>query len=60
MPHYNLSTRERVIALVEKGNLTAVEASRRYGVLDRNARRLFERYWDTGELVGPLVQDFGV
>jgi transposase-like protein len=43
MPHHNQSIRERVIALVEEGNLTAAEAGRRYGVPDRTARRWIER-----------------
>jgi transposase len=44
MPHHNESIRERVIALVEEGNLSAAEAGRRYGVPDRTARRWIERY----------------
>jgi transposase-like protein len=46
-PHHNQSIRERVIALVEEGNLTAAEAGRRYGVPDRTPRRWIERYRET-------------
>jgi transposase-like protein len=49
MPHHYQSIRERVIALVEEGNLTAAEAGRRYGVPDRTARRWIKRFWETGE-----------
>jgi transposase len=49
MPRHNQSIRERVIAMVEEGNLTAAEAGIRYGVSDRTARRLLERYRETGE-----------
>jgi transposase-like protein len=49
MPHHNQSIRERVISLVEEGNLTAAEAGRRYGVPDRTARRWIERYLVSGE-----------
>jgi transposase-like protein len=49
MPHHNQSIRERVIALVEEGNLTSAEASRRYGVPERTARRWIERYLVSGE-----------
>jgi transposase-like protein len=47
--HHHKSIRERVIALVEEGNLTAAEAGRRYGVPDRNARRWIKRYLVSGE-----------
>jgi transposase-like protein len=60
MPHHNQSIRERVIALVEEGNLTAAEAGRRYGVPDRTAKRWIERHRELGKLVGALVRDFGV
>jgi transposase len=49
MPHHNQSIRERVITLVEEGNLTAAEAGRRYDVPDRTAKRWIERYRETGE-----------
>jgi transposase len=49
MPHQNQSIRERVIALVEEGNLTAAEARGRYGVPDRTAMRWIQRYRETGE-----------
>jgi transposase-like protein len=49
MPHHNQSVRERVIALVEEGTLTAAEAGRRYGVPDRTARRWIERYREIRE-----------
>jgi transposase-like protein len=49
MPHHKQSIRERVIALVEEGNLTAAEAGGQYGVPDRTARRWIERYRETGE-----------
>jgi transposase-like protein len=52
MPHHNQSFRERVIALVEEGNLSAAEAGRRYGVPDRTARRWFERYQETSTRAG--------
>jgi transposase len=49
MPHHNQSIRERVIAVVEEGNLTTAEVGIRYGVPDRTARRWIERYRETGE-----------
>jgi transposase-like protein len=52
MPHHNQPIRERVIALVEEGNLTAAEAGRRYGVPDSTARRWSERYRETSRRAG--------
>jgi transposase-like protein len=49
MSHHNQSIRERVIALVKEGNLTAAEAGRLYGVPERTARRWIERYLVSGE-----------
>jgi hypothetical protein len=43
MSHHNQSIQERVIALVEEGNLTAAEAGRWYGIPDRTARRWIEQ-----------------
>jgi transposase-like protein len=49
MPHHNRSIRERVIALVEEGKLTAAEAGRWYGIPDRTAKRWIKQYRETGE-----------
>jgi transposase-like protein len=49
MPQHNQSIRERVIALVQEGNLTAAETGRRYGVPVRTVRRWIERYLVSGE-----------
>jgi transposase len=49
MPHHNQSIRERITAVVEKGNITAAEAGRWYGVLERTVRRWIERYLVSGE-----------
>jgi transposase-like protein len=49
MPHHNQSVRERVITLIEEGNITAAEAGRRYGVPDRTARRWIDCYRETDE-----------
>jgi transposase-like protein len=51
MPHHEQSIRERVIALVEEGNLTAAEAGRRYVVPDRTTRWWIERCRETGETI---------
>jgi transposase-like protein len=60
MPHHNQSFRERVIALVEEGNLTAAEAGRRYGFPEITARRWIERYRETEETSRRAGTDFGV
>jgi transposase-like protein len=52
MPHHNQSIRQRVIALIEEGTLTAAEAGRRYGVPDRTARMWIERYRQTSRRAG--------
>jgi transposase len=52
MSHHNQSIRERVIALVEEGNLTAAEAGIQYGVPDRTVRRWIERYRETSRRAG--------
>jgi hypothetical protein len=52
MPHHNQSIRERVIALVEEGNLTAVEAGRRYVVPELRGGGSS----GIGKLVGELVK----
>jgi hypothetical protein len=44
MPHHNQSIRERVIALVEEGNIIAAEDGRRYDDPDRTAMKSIERY----------------
>jgi transposase-like protein len=49
MPHHNQSIRERVIALVEEGSLTAAEVGRRYGIPERTSRRWTERYLISGD-----------
>jgi transposase-like protein len=49
MPHHIQSIRERVIAQVQEGKLTAAEAGRRYGVHDRTARRWIEQHQVSGE-----------
>jgi DNA-directed RNA polymerase specialized sigma24 family protein len=43
MLHHNQSVRERVIAMVEEGNLTTAEAGIRYSIPERTARRWIER-----------------
>jgi hypothetical protein len=49
IPHHNQFIQERVIAMVEEGNLPAAEAGRQYGFPDRTASELIERYRETGE-----------
>jgi transposase-like protein len=46
---HNQSIQERIIALVEEGNLTTAEAGRWYGVPDRTVRRWSEQYLVFGE-----------
>jgi hypothetical protein len=60
MPHHNHSIRERVIALLEEGKLTAAEAGRRYGVPVELRGGGSSGIWYLGKLVGALVRDFGV
>lgn len=49
MAQYCQATRERVIALVEEGHLSASEAARRYGVGIRTAQYWIRRYRESGE-----------
>jgi hypothetical protein len=61
MPHHNQSIRERVIALVEEGNLTAAEAGRRMAFLiELRGGGPSSGIGKLGKLVGALVWDFGV
>jgi hypothetical protein len=61
IPHHNQSIRERVIAMVEEGNHTNVEAGKRYGVPDRTARRWIGRYREIEETSRRAgIRDFGV
>ena len=50
MAQHGMSVKERVVALVEAGNLSASEAGRRYGIPKSTATRWIKQYRDFGDV----------
>jgi len=50
MAHHDRSTRKCVIALAEKGGLSASTAGELYGVPTSTARERLRKYWTDGQV----------
>ena len=59
MVHHERSIRERVIALAEKGGLSASTAGEQYGIPMSTAREWLRKYGGMGKLEGAREQGYG-